>query len=644
MKKFVSLLAIVMAVMLLFTACSPAATTITTVANGTTAGNTTAGNTTAGNTTAGNTTAGTTQPSASTTGTTGTTATTVPVTPPIGSKSIKVLAIGNSFSVDAMEHLAVILNDAGYEEILLGNLYIGGCSLDTHWGNISSGAKAYTFYLNTGKGWSSSSSDIQTGIDYADWDVITIQQVSQDSGRPETFGKLQNIIDHVKKTQADAKIYWHMTWAYQATSSHAGFANYGKNQAKMYNAITGAVKTNILTNNSIDGFIPSGTAIQNLRMTYGDTLTRDGFHLSNGIGRYTAALMWYKQLTGRDISGITAVPTNYPEIKDYLPEIKEAVNNAYVKPLEVTGENVLEDLTVMTDADKAYIKSLNLDPAKYDLLDLGLVFNAYYNSTSSPVSNNYSTLHATKSNSPQFMATSIFTSQMLPAGSVVKIEAGYQYRLEGWQTLSQMNALTRLDNSTENFVVGADVYTKYNFLAFNISKKDGSNVKLSDAHALRIYVPKAEKETPVMTDADKEYLTSKGLNPENYEKLDLGYELFAYYNATSGTTSNIINSRVSTASNLVNFVGTRIISKTEMPVGSVIKLDSGYQYRPERFVELGKSPAARGNNTTTDHIVVDASWWGSNNYVGFNVAAKGSSTVVSLETGTHFVIYVPKAN
>ncbi len=644
MKKAGSLLAFLLAFIMVFTACAPIATTL---GSGTTdplqgTPDTTTGTTHPLMNTGGEhncTTTGTTDTISTTTGTTSTTTGTV--TP---GKSIKVLAIGNSFSVDAMEHLAVILNDAGYDEIILGDLYIGGCSLDTHWNNIQSQSKAYTFYVNKGDAWSSSTTSIQTGIDFADWDVITIQQVSQDSGRPETFGKLQNIIDHVKKSKPNAKIYWHMTWAYQATSSHAGFANYGKNQMNMYNAITSAVKTNILTNSSIDGVIPSGTAVQNLRLTYGDTLTRDGFHLTNGIGRYTAALMWYKQLTGGDISAITAVPKYYPEIKDCLDQIKEAVNNAYAKPLEVTGENPLGDLNVMTDADKAHLTGLGLDPAKYNVLDLGIVFNAYYNSTGSPVSNNYSALHGSDSLAPRFMATSIFTEQMLPAGSVVKIAEGYQYRLEGWQTTGKKNSVTRRENSTENFTVSADLYTQYNFIAFNISKKDNSNITLKDGMAFRIYVPKAEKEAPVMTDADKAYLTSKGLNPEGYEKLDLGYTMFAYYNATSGTTSNIINSRISTANNLVNFIGTRIISKAEMPAGSVIRVDSGYQYRPERFVELGKSPAKRGDNTTTGHTVINDTWWGTHNYVGFNVASEGNSTVVSPETGTHFVIYVPKAN
>ena len=61
---------------------------------------------------------------------------------------IKILAIGNSFSVDAMEYLCDICDAAGIGDIVLGNLYIGGCSLDTHWNNIQKDANAYTYYEN----------------------------------------------------------------------------------------------------------------------------------------------------------------------------------------------------------------------------------------------------------------------------------------------------------------------------------------------------------------------------------------------------------------------------------------------------------------------------------------------------------------
>ena len=46
--------------------------------------------------------------------------------------SIKILAIGNSFSIDALEYLYQILSDAGVENIVIANLYKSGCSIDMH--------------------------------------------------------------------------------------------------------------------------------------------------------------------------------------------------------------------------------------------------------------------------------------------------------------------------------------------------------------------------------------------------------------------------------------------------------------------------------------------------------------------------------
>ena len=44
-------------------------------------------------------------------------------------KTLRVLAIGNSFSVDAMEYLYQIAKDAGVEQVILGNLRVSGCTV-----------------------------------------------------------------------------------------------------------------------------------------------------------------------------------------------------------------------------------------------------------------------------------------------------------------------------------------------------------------------------------------------------------------------------------------------------------------------------------------------------------------------------------
>ena len=407
----------------------------------------------------------------------------------------KILAIGNSFSDDAMEHLAEILVGEGYTDFILGNLYIGGCSMDGHKARIDSGAKDYSFRVNTGSGWNTVKESIQYGLDYTDWDVVTIQQVSGYSGIPESYGSMQYIIDYVRnRVDPFVKIFFHMTWAYQSTSGHGDFAKYDKNQMTMYNAIVNTVQSLVVGNWNIEGYLPSGTAIQNLRTSYlGDTLTRDGYHLSYDIGRYTAALVWYKQLFGADLSDLTVVPQKYPLVAQHLPAIKEAVNNAIENPFEITASTYAEReivLDKMTDADRAYLKSIGLNPDDYDILDLGLVVSAYYNSTSNTTSN----LVTDAGNSPGFIATKLFTVETMPIGSVINILSGYQYRLEGWQTLGVANALERRGNSTAGMIVDEALYEQYTYIAFNLSKTSGAHPSQNDFDCFRIYVPKAIQE------------------------------------------------------------------------------------------------------------------------------------------------------
>lgn len=91
-------------------------------------------------------------------------------------QSIKILAIGNSFSEDATQYLWDIMHDAGIEEVVIGNLYIGGCSLDTHWENMSKNKNAYTFYYNdSGKWETNKDKSILHALQLEDWDYITIQ-------------------------------------------------------------------------------------------------------------------------------------------------------------------------------------------------------------------------------------------------------------------------------------------------------------------------------------------------------------------------------------------------------------------------------------------------------------------------------------
>jgi hypothetical protein len=58
---------------------------------------------------------------------------------------LKILAIGNSFSVDAVEQYLYELGAATKDSMIIGNAYISGCSLETYWNNADKNEKKYIF-------------------------------------------------------------------------------------------------------------------------------------------------------------------------------------------------------------------------------------------------------------------------------------------------------------------------------------------------------------------------------------------------------------------------------------------------------------------------------------------------------------------
>ena len=579
-------------------------------------------------------------------------------------KSLKVLAIGNSFSVDAMEYLWDICDSAGYDDVTLGNLYIGGCSLDTHWSNMQSGASAYEYYVNEFGYWSKTKKSIRYALESQEWDIITIQQVSQDSGRPETFTNLQNILDYINqhKKNPDAKIYWHMTWAYQTGSTHSGFANYSKDQMKMYNAITSAAQ-NILKNyEEIEGIIPSGTAIQNLRTSYiGDKLTRDGYHLNYSIGRYTAALTWFRTLTGTSPDNVSWYPTGTNAVNPAdLDAIREAVTNATATPFAVTTSSHAPKVepvktTPLTEKDKQILTEAGFNPNEYVALDLEFTVQGYYNSSSSSVLVTSAT--STASNVVNFNGSRIFEKVAIPYGSVISIADGYQYRPEAWNDLDAKNP-NRPGNVTEKIVVvDEEWWGNYTHRAFNLSAVSTKVMTAEDSENLRVYIPTVEN--PAIPESEKkpetELLPSGNQMEADFavlEQLGLvssgamtGYTLFdwnpqvaSYYNSSSNSTR--ISSANSSATNIPNFTSSDIYTRDVLPVGTIIIIDKGYQYRPEGWTDLNTKTSPRPENVTANVIVVDENWWGSYQYRAFNLSATATKTMTEADSA-HLRIYVP---
>ncbi len=252
--------------------------------------------------------------------------------------SLKILCIGNSYSVDSMEYLYDIAKDGGVKNIVLGNLYLAACNLDRHWQNINGALDAYEYFFNSNGKWVKTPNvSVQSPLRDNSWDIVVLQIADVNN----SYANLKNIVEYIENNSInpDIRIYWNLNWAYQQDSTHNNFRHYDNNQLTMYDRILAFATSNITPFGKIDGIIPSGTAIQNLRTTQlGDTLTRDGYHLSYDYGRYCVALTWYSYLTQQNAYKINWIPEKYPHLKDDLDLIKKSVTDAITTPMGITQQ------------------------------------------------------------------------------------------------------------------------------------------------------------------------------------------------------------------------------------------------------------------------------------------------------------------
>lgn len=257
-------------------------------------------------------------------------------------KTVRILAIGNSFSQDAVEQYLHELAEAEGISTIIGNMFIGGCSLERHVKNARDNAPAYAYRKigTDGKKREKGKMSLETVLADEDWDYVSLQQASPFSGMYETYeASLPELIEYVKaRLPKKTKLMLHQTWAYASTSKHSGFKNYNCNQLTMYQAIADAVKKAAKAN-KIKIVIPSGTAIQNARTSFiGDHLNRDGYHLDVKIGRYTAACTWFERIFKHNVVGNPYTPEGLDEARKAVAQ--KAAHAAVKHPYKVTDLSI----------------------------------------------------------------------------------------------------------------------------------------------------------------------------------------------------------------------------------------------------------------------------------------------------------------
>ena len=140
-------------------------------------------------------------------------------------KTLRVLAVGNSFSANALKYFGDIVKASG-NQVLAVNAMIGGCDFERHMRH----ADAFESDPNDPEGYPyPGKKSLHDLLTTQKWDYVTIQQASPKSFKPETYHPhADRLIAYIKKYAPQAEVVIHETWAYR--DDHRWFVEHDKNQ------------------------------------------------------------------------------------------------------------------------------------------------------------------------------------------------------------------------------------------------------------------------------------------------------------------------------------------------------------------------------------------------------------------------------
>ena len=250
-------------------------------------------------------------------------------------EELKVLMIGNSFTQSLVGMLEPVVASVPDCEIVLENVYIGGCSMERHWKNIvteeaNRDDRHFPDFTYREK------------LESRSWDFVSIHQKSGLSWRPETYRPWDdNLVDYIHRYAPGAEVVLQQTWSYRPDDER--LAEWNLTQEEMGDRVIAAYREEAERLNL--RVIPVGLAVKLARakqpggysafnaadyaypdlppldkffigkVAWSDDHARivgDSYHL-NLRGRYLQACVWFAFLYGRSATEIRYVPEGIAE-------------------------------------------------------------------------------------------------------------------------------------------------------------------------------------------------------------------------------------------------------------------------------------------------------------------------------------------
>ena len=279
------------------------------------------------------------------------------ISPAFPSKEIRLLNIGNSFTWSLAPYLGEMVKHEGKHTLIHKQCSVGGCELSRHWRYVEEfekeGKRAYSWVRDEeGKEIFIS---LKEALGETAWDVVTVQQASHESWRPECYEPWgEKLVGYVRQHAPQAQVMVQQTWAYRTDAPR--LVEWKLSQEEMYHRLWLAYEA--FSAKLELPLIPVGEAIQLARvlqkgvfvhydwkeaekLTYPQVPDQswsfingffwhtneqgarvpltDTIHL-NARGRYLQALVWYGMLFGEEPTQVT-----------YLPKEIEAEDGAFLR-------------------------------------------------------------------------------------------------------------------------------------------------------------------------------------------------------------------------------------------------------------------------------------------------------------------------
>jgi hypothetical protein len=174
----------------------------------------------------------------------------------LAGKQVKVLGIGNSFTVNSYTFRQPLNDTDPQNQLIMSMAVIGGCPLEKH----VHLAQLHEKNPSDPEGKPYDGKSLKEMLLADKWDFVTIQQFSVISADINTYRPYaKQLCDYIKKYCPSAKIVVHETWAYR--SDDPQFTP-GKDSLDMYRKLHAAYHTIAAELGNLP-IIPSGTAFQN---------------------------------------------------------------------------------------------------------------------------------------------------------------------------------------------------------------------------------------------------------------------------------------------------------------------------------------------------------------------------------------------